>query len=167
MHHCSRHRTTHYPATSDIESLRRASFNKREVVGAVGITSRHIDAIPKHQGKHGLHENAATTEDVSCEFWIPRWPLHSRWRRMKSWCVWLESSQWQVVCGCRSRRAFLYKTTSCLSAEVGKYVFNYLPSFIFTNRVQCLMALWSSRSAHAHLEDSDPSRVYYKLADRL
>ena len=63
-------------------------------------------------------------------------------------CSWLSKQRW---------RAMLCKTTTRLSAEVGKYVFVHLLSPIFTNWVQWFaptaahVALWNSRSASWHL----------------
>ena len=61
-------------------------------------------------------------------------------------CSWL--SKW--------RRRPLYKTTTRLSIEVGKYVFDYRLSSIFTNGVQrfaptAAHGFVEFRSAHRHL----------------
>ena len=73
----------------------------------------------------------------------------------------------------------LYKLTTRLSAEVGRYVIDCLPS---SNQVQRFAPTgdcsflelflvkgiwWSSRSDRGYLEDSDPCRVSCKLAGRL
>ena len=116
-----------------------------------------MSCLPENVGQYAGNQDF---EHISCEFWIPWWPLRLQRRRMKVQPAWLGSSRW-LVHGCWSGGG-----GPCCAKLLPVFQLRWVSMCLSTcfhlfSHIECSglrlpppaahVALWSSRSACWHL----------------